>query len=97
MMKFAKLTAIAFAITSSAAIAQTTAPKSPGPATTTPSATMEPAADAKFKAADKDGNGVLSGAELTGFAVETSKIDTNKDGNVSREEFASAMKSGVIK
>ena len=30
-------------------------------------------------------------------AADMAKIDTNKDGSVSRDEFASAVKSGVIR
>ncbi len=106
MMKFAKALAIGIALSSSAALAQTSAPKTPVPAAPTaapttatpaPAAKMEPAVEARFKASDKDGNGMLSGTELTAFTADLSKIDANKDGNVSRDEFASAVKSGVIK
>ena len=75
------------------AMAQSTAPKTPS----APATSMDPAADAKFKTADKDSNGTLSGAEVNAYKANMSKIDTNKDGNVSRDEFASAVRSGVIK
>lgn len=82
---------------SGAAIAQTTAPKAPATPGTGTATSMDPAAETKFKAADKDGNGMLSSTEASAYKSDMGKIDTNKDGNVSRDEFASAVKSGVIK
>ena len=69
------------------------------PPTTSPpsqTATADPV-EAKFKAADKNGNGMLEGAETDTYKADLTKIDTNKDGKVSRDEFQSAAKSGVIK
>jgi|LNFM01.1.fsa_nt_gb hypothetical protein len=84
---------IALGLASVPVLAQTTTPKAPA----TPQTSMDTTAEAKFKSADKDGNGMLSGAEATAYKSDMAKIDTNKDGNVSRDEFASAVKAGVIK
>lgn len=54
-------------------------------------------ADAKFVAADKDKSGMLEGTELTQYQADMAKIDTNKDGKISKTEFEAAEKSGVIK
>src|SRR5262245_35789792 len=94
-MKMLTSAVLALALAAGPVLAQT-APKAP----TTPSApaaTMDSATEAKFKAADKDNNGVLEGAELNTYKADLAKIDTNKDGKVSRDEFAAAGKSGVIK
>ena len=94
MLKIIASSALAVALASSVALAQTTPP----PAATAPSATtMDPAAEAKFKAADKDNSGALEGAELSAYKADMTKIDTDKDGKVSRSEFAAGVKSGVIK
>ena len=53
--------------------------------------------EAKFKAADKNGNGSLDGAELDAYKADLAKIDTDKDGKISMAEFSAASKSGVIK
>ena len=53
--------------------------------------------DAKFKAADKNANGSLDGAEVDAYKADLAKIDTDKDGKISSAEFAAASKSGVIK
>lgn len=90
MMKLVTGTLLALAIGSAAALAQTT--------TTPPAATApDAAADAKFKAADKNGNGTLEGAEVEAFKANLARIDTNKDGKVTRDEFAAASKGGIIK
>ena len=71
-----------------------------GPAlaqTTTPSVTGEAAVAAKFKAADKNGNGSLDGVELDAYKADLAKIDTDKDGKISMAEFSAASKSGVVK
>ena len=71
-----------------------------GPAlaqTTTPSVTGEAAVAAKFKAADKNGNSSLDGAELDAYKADLAKIDTDKDGTISMAEFSAASKSGLIK
>lgn len=63
-----------------------------------PSGSMPSAADeAKFKAADKNTNGTLEDTETDAFKANMTRIDTNKDGKVTREEFLAASKSGVIK
>lgn len=94
-----------------AAWAQSSPPASKSPSTTSPSATptmppagskapagaMDPVAEAKFKAADKSGKGVIEGADLAPYRAMMAQIDTNKDGKIQREEFAAAVKSGLIK
>jgi hypothetical protein len=63
-----------------------------------PSGSMPSAADeAKFKAADKNSNGTLEGTETEAFKANMTRIDKDRDGKVTREEFAAASKSGVIK
>jgi hypothetical protein len=69
--------------------AQTKQPGSPPAAST--------AEMAKFKAADKDGNGALEGAEINPFKASMTKIDTDNDGKITREEYAAASRSGVIR
>jgi Ca2+-binding EF-hand superfamily protein len=59
--------------------------------------TPNPADEAKFKSADKNGNGTLEGAETDAFKASMTQIDTNKDGKITREEFLAASKSGVVK
>lgn len=68
-------------------------------AQTKPPSESPPAAadEAKFKAADKNGNGALEGAETNAYKADMTKIDTNKDGKITREEFSAASKSGVIR
>ena len=85
MMKLVTGTVLAVAVASSAALAQTTPPAAP-----------TAAADAKFKAADKNGNGTLEGAEVNAYKANLAKIDANKDGKISRDEFAAGSKSGAI-
>jgi hypothetical protein len=85
MMKLVTGTLLAVAVASSAALAQTTPPAAP-----------TAAADAKFKAADKNGNGTLEGAEVDAYKANLAKIDANKDGKISRDEFAAGSKSGAI-
>jgi EF hand len=77
----------------------TTPPATPSapPAATAPAVTMDPAVEAKFKAADKSGTGFIEGAALEPYKPMMDKIDTNKDGKISRAEFAAAAKAGVIK
>lgn len=88
MMKLFTGTLLAVAVASSAALAQTTPPAAPAP---------DAAAEAKFKAADKNSNGTLEGAEVDAYKADLTKIDANKDGKVSRDEFAAASKAGTIK
>jgi EF hand len=71
-------------------------PASP-PAASAGEAVMAPAAEAKFKAADPGGTGFIQGAALDSFKPVMAKVDTNKDGKISRAEFAAAVKAGVIK
>ena len=87
-MKLATSTFLAVALASGAAFAQATPPKMPA---------ADAAVDAKFKAADKNNNGSLEGAELDAYKANLAKIDTDKDGKISSAEFAAASKSGVIK
>ena len=86
MMKLVTGTLLAVAVASSAALAQSTPPAAPSAAV-----------DAKFKAADKNSNGALEGAEAEAFKANLAKIDSNKDGKISRDEFATASKAGTIK
>jgi hypothetical protein len=88
----ATLVGLALAVTP--AIAQTQTKPQP-PAKT--AAADAAAVDAKFKTADKNGNGSLEGAELDAYKAALAQIDTNKDGKISRDEFAAASKAGLIK
>ncbi len=83
MSKFATATAaIALLIAAGPAFAQTKA--------------ADPV-DAKFVAADTDKSGTLEGKETDAFKADLAKIDTNKDGKVSKQEFEVAMLTGLIK
>ena len=90
MMKLVTGTFLALALVAGPALAQTTKP-------TTAAVTGEAAVAAKFKAADKNGNGSLDGAELDAYKADLAKIDTDKDGKISLAEFQAASKSGVVK
>ncbi len=81
-------TFLALALASGPVFAQATPPKVPA---------ADAAVDAKFKAADKNNSGSLDGAELDAYKANMAKIDTDKDGKISRAEFAAAVKSGLIK
>jgi hypothetical protein len=59
--------------------------------------TADPAVEARFKTADKNSSGTLEGAEVEAYKATLAKIDANKDGKVSREEFAVATRAGLIK
>jgi EF hand len=102
-MKYLSIFAVSMATTLPALGQTTTTPPAPmtPPAATAPSAaapvTMDPAAEAKFKAADKAGTGFIEGAALETYKPVMAKVDTNKDGKISRAEFAVAVKAGVIK
>ena len=87
-MKLFTATVLALSLASGAAFAQATPPKAPA---------ADAAVDAKFKAADKNGNGALEGAELDTYKADLAKIDADKDGKVFGAEFAAATKAGVIK
>ena len=88
MLKLMTGTFVALALVAGSALAQTTTPVA---------ATADAAIAAKFKAADKNGNGALEAAELDTYKADLAKIDTNKDGKISLAEFAAASKAGVIK
>ena len=90
MIKVVTGTLVALALVAGPALAQTTKP-------TTAAATGEAAVAAQFKAADKNGNGSLDGAELDAYKADLAKIDTDKDGKISLAEFQAASKSGVVK
>jgi len=87
-MKLVTGTFLALVLATGSAFAQATPPKAPA---------VDAAVDAKFKSADKNGNGSLEGAELDAYKADLAKIDTNKDGKITSPEFAAATKSGVIK
>jgi len=87
-MKFITTTLVAFALASGNAFAQATPPKGPA---------ADAALVAKFKAADKNGNGSLDGTELEAYKANMAQIDTDKDGKISQVEFAAAIKAGHIK
>jgi hypothetical protein len=80
--------ALAIALATGSAFAQTTPPKAPA---------ADAAVDAKFKAADKNSNGMLDGGELDAYKATLTSIDTDKDGKVSKIEFAAGMTAGHIK
>ena len=67
------------------------------PATTAPTVTLDAAHETRFKGLDKNNNGTLDGAEVASFKNDMAKIDTDKDGKISRAEFAAAVKGGLIK
>ena len=89
--------AFAFAQTSTTPATPAPAASTPAPATTMPATpTTKPAHAHKrgerFKAADKDGDGALSKAEvdsakMTRTAKNFDAIDSNKDGKITREEM----------
>ena len=88
MLKLMTGTFVALALVAGSALAQTTTPVA---------ATADAAIAAKFKAADKNGNGSLDGAELDAYKANLAKIDTDKDGKISMAEFTAASKSGLVK
>ena len=67
------------------------------PAVEANSKTADPAVEVNFEAVDEDNSGTLDGAEIAAYKPVMAQIDTNKDGRVSREEFAAAVKAGTIK
>jgi hypothetical protein len=92
-MRYAVLATVIALALAPAVHAQSQRQQTSPPAATTPSA----ADDAKFKAADKNGNGALEGTETDAYKANMTKIDVNKDGKVTREEFIAAAKSGVVR
>lgn len=100
MMKKSSLaiSLLAASLFSGAAFAQAPAPGgAPGAAPSAPAAKTADPSEAKFMTADKDKSGSLEGAELDTYKADLTKIDTNKDGKISKDEFAAAMKAGVVK
>ena len=91
-MKHAVLATLIALALAPAVHAQTKQPSGSPPSASTPSAD-----EAKFKAADKNGNGALEGTETDAYKANMTQIDANKDGRVTREEFLAAAKSGVIR
>ena len=85
MQKLIAGAVLALALASGQALAQATPPAA------------NAAAEAKFKAADKNSNGMLEGAELDAYKSAMTQADSNKDGKISRDEFAAATKAGHIK
>ncbi len=80
------------------AASSTTTPPAATTMPSTGSATaMDAATDAKFKAADKANKGFIEGAALEPYKSVMVKVDTDKDGKISRAEFAAGVKAGVIK
>ena len=93
-------TSLALALVSGQALAETTAAPAKAP-TTTAAQPATPAADAsvdaKFKAADKNGSGALETTEADAYKAVMAKVDTNKDGKISQDEFMAGSKAGLIK
>jgi hypothetical protein len=67
------------------------------PQTKTPAPASDATAEAKFKAADKNSNGNLEGADLDAHKAVMAQVDTNKDGKLSQAEFVAGAKAGHIK
>jgi hypothetical protein len=72
-------------------------PKTVQPAIDAKSKTADAAVGAKFAAVDEHNSDSLDGAEVEAYKAAMAQIDTNKDGKISREEFAAAIKAGTIK
>ena len=92
-------TSLALALVSGQALAETT--PAPSKTATTAAQPATPAADAsveaKFKAADKNGSGALETTEAEAYKAVLAKVDTNKDGKISQDEFMAGSKAGLIK
>ena len=92
-------TSLALTLLAGQALAETaTSPAKPAttaaqPATPTTDASVE----SKFKAADKNGSGALETTEADAYKAVMAKVDTNKDGKISQDEFAAGSKAGLIK
>jgi len=89
-MRYAALVSVIALAVAPAAFAQTKTPSGTQPASAT-------TAEAKFNAADKNSNGTLEGAETDAYRADLTRIDTNKDGKISRDEFMTASKSGIVR
>jgi hypothetical protein len=72
-------------------------PKTVQPVADAKPKTADPAVEAKFDAVDEDNSDSLDGAEVEAYKLAMAQIDTNKDGKISREEFAAAVTAGTIK
>ena len=79
-----------------AQLAPQTSPTAP-PAASGAAGKADPVLEAKWKALDKDGKGVIEGAALESFKPVMPLVDTDKDGKISKEEFMTAAKAGIIK
>ena len=92
-------TSLALTLLAGQALAETTATPAKPAATAAQPAT--PAADAsveaKFKAADKNSSGALETTEAEAYKSVMAKVDTNKDGKISQDEFMAGSKAGLIK
>jgi hypothetical protein len=92
-------TFLVLTLASGQALAET--PAAPSKPATTAVQPATPAADAstdaKFKAADKNGSGALETTEADPYKAVMAKVDTNKDGKISQDEFMSGSKAGLIK
>jgi uncharacterized protein involved in high-affinity Fe2+ transport len=105
VLTFAAGQALAQTQTATTPAAQPAAPAAPAAQPAAPAAqpakaampAVDPAAEAKFKAADKNHSGMLEGAELDPYKAVMAKVDTNKDGKISHDEFIAAVKAGQIK
>jgi hypothetical protein len=53
--------------------------------------------EARFTAADVDKSGFLDGKELEPFKSQIAKIDTDKDGKISKQEHHMAVMTGLVK
>jgi EF hand len=90
----ASLLALALA-TAGHANAQTT--PMPSPAASPGAAPSAPAAPVQMDpASDPKATGFIEGAALKPYEPVMKEIDTDKDGKISRAEFASAVKAGII-
>ena len=102
MKKTSVILSLVSLLAAGAVHAQAPAPAPSAPAPSKPSsapAQAKPAdpVDIKFMTVDKDKSGMLEGAELDTYKADLAKINSNKDGKVSKEEFNMAMKTGLIK
>jgi hypothetical protein len=93
-------TLLALTMAAGQAFAQTTpTPTTPSAPAAQPATPSAPAGDAeaKFKAADKNNSGMLETTETDAYKAVLAKVDANKDGKISREEFMAGSKAGHIK